>query len=183
MAQPKGQKFQLKSSIRQPIVLSHKQSNLMPRRIPFYASAIRARWNDNLHFRLTVGLVLGIILIMTFGGFFMLYAQGKAFQEAAEARGQAYSEAFALMGSATAIKNLFLLQEAMNEYLDDPDIIQVDVIDQDNMIVAAKQTTRIGQTVQDSEWLKLKYLSRESVTYSSLGEAQVLVVVNPLRDE
>ncbi len=144
----------------------------------------QARWKGNLHFRITVKLSMVIFLVMSLGAAFMVYSQEKAFRHEAEAKGRAFSQAFALMGSAAVLKNLFIIQVAMSQHLDDPDVLQVDVIDEDNMIMAAKNTSRIGQTLNDSQWLDVRAQKRESVIYDKTAEGvPILVVVEPLMDE
>lgn len=144
----------------------------------------QARWKGNLHLRLTIGMAIVIVFIMSLASAFMMYSQEKAFRHAAEAKGRAFSQAFALMGSAAVLKNLFIIQEAMTQYLDDPDVLEVDIIDQDNMIMAAKNTSRIGKTVTDSHWLNVRVRKQESVIHEKTPDGiPILVVVEPLVDE
>ena len=156
------------------------------RSFPFFPWVhwLKSRWKDNLHLRLTVKLTMVIIVVMGLGSAFMVYSQQKAFRHAAEAKGRAFSQAFALMGSAVVLKNLFIIQEAMSQHLDDPDVLQVDVIDEDNMIMAAKNTSRIGKTLHDAQWLDLRARKQESAVYDKTAEGiPILVVVEPLIDE
>lgn len=139
------------------------------------------RWRGNIRLRHTVGLCAVMILIMGVGSAVMLYEQRKTIRQATEARGLAFSRTFALMGSATVLNNLFVIQETMGQYLRDPDIVEVDVIDPDNMIVAAKHIERIGTVLGDQDWLAPAQSQREVVTYTQDAEGQpILVVVEPL---
>jgi signal transduction histidine kinase len=125
-----------------------------------------------------------IVFVMGLGSAFMVYSQGKEFRHAAEGKGRAFSQAFALMGSTVVLKNLFIIQEAMSQHLDDPDVLQVDVIDEDNMIMAAKDTSRIGKTLNDPQWLDVRAQKQESVIYEKTAEGTpILIVVEPLMDE
>ena len=145
---------------------------------------LKSRWKGNLHLRLTVKLTMVIVVVMGLGSAFMVYSQQKAFRHAAEEKGRAFSQAFALMGSAVVLENLFIIQEAMSQHLDDPDVLQVDVVDDDNMIMAAKNTSRIGKTLHDSQWLDLRAQKQESVIYDKTAEGSpILIVVEPLMEE
>lgn len=123
-------------------------------------------------------------MIMGLWSGFMVYSQSQAIRNSAEARGKAFSQAYAMIGAAAVLNNLFIIQEAMSHYLDDPDVLEVDVIDEDNMIMAAKNTKRIGKTLDDPEWLAAKTSLSERVSYSqAFDDSQILIVVEPLRDE
>ena len=142
------------------------------------------RWQGSLRLRQTVGLSVVILTIMTVGSCVMLYEQGATIRQAAEARGVAFSRTFALMGAAAVLDNLFRIQEAMNRTLQDPDILEIDVIDPDNMIVAAKHTKRIGTVLRDQEWIAPPRSQHEVTTYSRGEEGEpLLVIVEPLLDQ
>jgi len=147
-------------------------------------SLIRSTWDGSFRLRLTVQLAGMIFLIMGLWASFMVYSQGKAIRDSAEARGKAFSQAYAMIGAAAVLNNLFIIQEAMSHYLDDPDVLEVDVIDEDNMIMAAKNTKRIGKILDDLDWLEAKASHRERIAYSkNLDDSQVLIVIEPLMDE
>ena len=141
-------------------------------------------WQGSLRLRQTVGLSVVILTIMTVGSFVMLYEQGTTIRQAAEARGLAFSRTFALVGAAAVLDNLFRIQEAMNQILQDPDILEIDVIDPDNMIVAAKNTKRIGTVLHEEEWIGPPRSQREVITYvrGEKGEP-LLVIVEPLLNQ
>ena len=106
------------------------------RNLPFF-SQIRKRWAGSIGFRHTVGLCIVILLVMDIASSVMFYETSKAIRKAAEDRGLAFTRTFAMMGGMAVLDNLYRIQEAMSQYLQDPDILQIDVIDQDGMIVAA----------------------------------------------
>ncbi len=150
---------------------------------PFF-SLLHAKWKGSFSLRLTVKLAAVILLIMGLGSAFMVYTQGEMVREAAKARGLAFSRVFAMIGAPAVLENLFLIQEAMNKYLDDPDVLQVDVIDSTNMIIASKNTDRIGLVLNESSWLEARAQQAEVVTYSQDGNSTpILVIVEPLMEE
>lgn len=151
------------------------------RHLPSY---IRSKWQGSFRLRLTVQLAGMIFMIMGLWSGFMVYSQSQAIRDSAEARGKAFSQAYAMIGAAAVLNNLFIIQEAMSQYIDDPDVLEVDVIDEDNMIMAAKNTKRIGKTLEDPEWLAAKTSLSERVSYSQAhDDSQILIVIEPLRDE
>ncbi len=111
----------------------------------------------------------------------MLYEQGSMIRQAAEARGLAFSRTFALMGAAAVLDNLFRIQEAMNQYIQDPDVVEIDVIDPESMIVAAKHPERIGTVLQEQDWLTPIKSEDEVILYTKDPAGKpILVILEPL---
>ena len=149
--------------------------------IPFLPE-LRKRWKGSIRLRHTVMLSVIVLLIMGIGSALVIYQQGKTIQKAVEARAIAFSRSFALIGAAAVLDNLFRIQEAMGQYIP-PDILQLDVIDADYMIVAAKDPQRIGTVLSDEDWLPLSKTKSESVAYSRDANGEpILVIVEPLYD-
>ncbi len=128
-----------------------------------------------------LGLSGFIFVIMAGGSGFVIVQQGKIILHAAEERAAAFSRTFAIIGATALIDNLFRVQEAMNQYLTDADLLEIDVIDLDNMIVAAKHPARIGTVVTEPDWI----LQRSSMTeHISHGQGRsgdpFVVIVEPL---
>lgn len=115
-----------------------------------------SRWKGSLGFRQTTFLSLIILLIMGIGSAVTLYEQSRVMRKATEDRGVAFSRGLALMGALVVSDKLFRIQEEINQYSQDPDIMEIDVIDHDNMIVAAKHLERIGTVLADREWLAMR---------------------------
>jgi PAS domain S-box-containing protein len=115
-----------------------------------------SRWKGSLRFRQTTFLSLVILLIMGIGSAVTLYEQSRIMRKATEDRGVAFSRGLALMGALVVSDKLFRIQEEIDQYSQDPDIMEIDVIDHDNMIVAAKHLERIGTVLADREWLAMR---------------------------
>lgn len=147
-------------------------------------SLLRRRWEGDIRFRHTVALSLVVLLIMGIGSAVMIYEKGNTIRKAAEARGLAFSRTFALMGAAAVLDNLFRIQEAMGQYLQDPDILEIDVIDPENMIVAAKHQERIGTVLGGEDWLGPVKSQTEFIHYTKDSKKEpILVIVEPLFDK
>ena len=147
-------------------------------------AGLQDKWRNNIRLRHTVGLSIVILVIMSIGSAAMLYQQRATIRQAAEARGLAFNRTFALMGAAAVLDNLFRVQEAMNRIIQDPDILEIDVIDPSSMIVAARHTKRIGTILRDQDWIAPAKSQQEVVTYSTDAEGEpLLVIVEPLLDE
>ena len=150
----------------------------------FFMAGLQDKWRNNIRLRHTVGLSIVILVIMSIGSAAMLYQQRATIRQAAEARGLAFNRTFALMGAAAVLDNLFRVQEAMNRIIQDPDILEIDVIDPSSMIVAARHTKRIGTILRDQDWIAPPKSQQEVVTYSADAEGEpLLVIVEPLLDE
>lgn len=150
----------------------------------FFIAGLQGKWRNNIRLRHTVGLSIVILVIMSIGSAAMLYQQRATIRQAAEARGLAFNRTFALMGAAAVLDNLFRVQEAMNRIIQDPDILEIDVIDPASMIVASRHTKRIGTILRDQDWIAPPKSQQEVVTYSADPEGEpLLVIVEPLLDE
>lgn len=146
-------------------------------------SRLMSKWKGSFHVRLVVGLSGAIFLIMCIGSGLMLYAHERAIRQSAEARGLAVSRAFATLGASAVLENLFVIQEALDRYLDDPDILEVDIIDSDNMVVASKYPLRIGTVLSDRSWLVMREKTEETLTYTQRPDGTpTLVIVECLQD-
>ena len=109
-------------------------------------------WTGSLRTRLTAWLCLFIMLITGGGSAWTISQQTVALHQAAEEQVREIGRAFAVTGATAILNNLFRFQEALSSYQNNPDIRELDVIDQDSLIVAAKHPERIGTVLSDSLW-------------------------------
>ncbi len=130
------------------------------------------------------GLGSLILLLMVASGAMMIVHQEQVLQRAAEERGLAFARTFASIGAAAVIENLFLIQESMGAYLNDRDLLDLDVVDPDQMIVAAKRAERIGGQVDPAEWREILAGGREWLSRTTVENGEpALVVVEPLLEK
>ena len=93
----------------------------------------------------------------------------------------AFSRAIAATGNQAIQRNLYLLQETISRHLDDPNILDVEIVDTDDLIMASRRETRIGRTLTDQAWRTLREGGVEAVVRSRTDDgAPVLIVVEPL---
>jgi len=153
----------------------------MPWRTIPLLSWFLTKWRGSLRLRHTLVLSGMILLIMGLISTVMLSVQRSSLHEGVEAKGLAFTQAFALGGWAAVHGNLFRIQEALVEYSQDPDIRGIEVIDKDNMIVAAQNPQQIGLVLEDRPWLDMKQQKKEVVLYDEgpTGEP-LLIIVAPL---
>ncbi len=144
----------------------------------------RNKARRSFRIRLTVGLSAIILLIMGVGAAIMIYETVQAIRTSAEARGLAFSRSLAMVGGQAVIENLFLIQEALNQQTKNPDITEIDVIDIDDMIVAAKHPERIGMVLDDEGWRTTRSRGSESLEYHrDVRGGPILVIAEPLVDQ
>ena len=138
-------------------------------------------WRHSLEFRLFFGLSSLVLTLSLAGSGFLIVRQGTLIQQGAEGRATAFARTFAIMGATIVIDNLFLIQEAMAQYLDDPDILDIDVIDLDGMIVAAKHTDRIGMVLPRDDMAVRPTDTTELLTYGqNRSGTPFILVTEPL---
>jgi PAS domain S-box-containing protein len=147
------------------------------------AERMRYAWAHNYGLRLGVSLSLILFLVMGAGTGVLIAQQNQALRQAAEERARAVARTFAAVGSAAVLDNLYRLQESLQLYVQDDSLLEIDIVDNDSLVVAAKQPGRIGTVLDDPGWLKARKSKREVVLESSLDKGQpTLVIIEPLFD-
>jgi signal transduction histidine kinase len=140
-------------------------------------------WTGSLRIRLIVGLCIFIMLIIGGGSVWTIYQQTRSLQQTAEEKVLEVGRVFAVVGAAAILDNLFRFQEALSAYQKNPDIRELDVIDPDNMIVAAKHPERIGTVLIDPLWETSKKSGIEQLSaFTNQAGEPALAFVEPLRN-
>ncbi len=144
---------------------------------------LRYAWTHNFGLRLGVSLSLILLLVMGTGTAFLVIQQNHALRQAAEERARAVARTFAAIGSAAVLDNLYRLQESLQLYMRDDSLLDIDIVDNDSMVVAAKHPGRIGTVLDDPWWLEARKTKREVILETSLDEGEpTLVIIEPLFD-
>jgi PAS domain S-box-containing protein len=147
------------------------------------AKRVRYAWTHNFGLRLGVSLSLILFLVMGTGTGVLIAQQSHALRQAAEERARAVARTFAAVGSAAVFDNLYRLQESLQLYMQDDSLLDIDIVDNDSLVVAAKQPGRIGTVLDDPGWLEARKTKREVILETSLGEGRpTLVIIEPLFD-
>ncbi|MEC4673565.1 MAG: ATP-binding protein, partial [Nitrospirota bacterium] len=82
------------------------------------------------------------------------------------------------------LENLFRIQEAMEHYRQDPDLRFLEVIDGDNLMVAALDPHRIGLVLDDPFWIATTKGRQERISWVESKDSEpMLIVAVPLLDE
>jgi PAS domain S-box-containing protein len=144
---------------------------------------LRYAWTHNFGLRLGVSLSLILLLVMGTGTAFLVIQQNHALRQAAEERARAVARTFAAIGSAAVLDNLYRLQESLQLYMQDDSLLDIDIVDNDSMVVAAKHPGRIGTVLDDPGWLEARKTKREVILETFLDEGgSTLVIIEPLFD-
>jgi PAS domain S-box-containing protein len=144
---------------------------------------MRHAWTHSYGLRLGVSLSLILFLVMGAGTGVLIAQQSHALRQAAEERARAVARTFAVVGSAAVLDNLYRLQESLQLYVQDDSLLEIDIVDNDSLVVAAKQPGRIGTVLNDPAWLEARKTKREVILETSLNEGQpTLVIIEPLFD-
>jgi PAS domain S-box-containing protein len=144
---------------------------------------LRDTWGNNFGLRLGVSLSLILFLVMGTGTGLLVFQQNHALRQAAEERARAVARTFAAVGSAAVLDNLYRLQESLQLYLQDESLLDIDIVDDDSLVIAAKQPGRIGTVLDDPGWLEAKKTKHEVIleTASDKG-GPTLIIIEPLFD-
>jgi len=151
--------------------------------VPIWTWSMRT-WTGSLQTRLTVGLCVFILLILGGGSAWTITQHTHDLQQAAEEQVREVGRAFAVIGAAAILDNLFRIQEAFSSYQKNPDIRELDVIDPDNLIVASKHPERIGTVLSDPLWMMSKNSGIEQLSpFTDQDGEPALAFTEPLRNE
>ncbi len=144
-------------------------------------SRVLRPWGGSLRRRLTLGLSTVILGIVVVGAGVVLWNQSRLLRTNAEDRAKTIGRTLGAMGSAAVLDNLFRLQESMQQFLYDTTIVDIDIVDGDDLVVAAMRPERIGLTLSDPIWLSLRNTRTERVWEDLTDDGQpALVIVEPL---
>ncbi|MDH5427650.1 MAG: response regulator [Nitrospirota bacterium] len=110
------------------------------------------RWRGSVVFRISTGLTLAIGFLVFWGALLIGYGQRELLQGAFQERGVAVARTFSTIGAGAVLDNLFRIQEAMEKYAQDPDLLVLEVLDEDQMVMASMQPLTIGKTRDDSHF-------------------------------
>ena len=119
------------------------------------------KWRNNLVFRISTNLTFSIGLLVLVGAIAIGYGQRELLQEAFRERGIAVARTFSTVGAAAILDNLFRIQESMVAYAEDEDLKALEVLDEDNMIIASIRPMRIGTIVEDPQLKKAQSMGSE----------------------
>src|SRR5947209_17983768 len=100
----------------------------------------------------------------------MIYEKAQTIRRATEERGLAFSRTLALMGAEAVLDNLFLIQEALGQHNQPPDITLTDVIDTDDMVRASQNPNPIGTVLNGSDCEAGRQRLRQALTYRPGGQ-------------
>ena len=142
------------------------------------------KWRSSLVFRITTNLTLSIGLLVLVGAVLIGYGQRDLLQEAFRDRGVAVARTFSTVGAAAILDNLFRIQESMSAYAEDDDLKVLDVLDEDNMIIASIRPTTIGKMVDDPQLKKAQSTGLElQMIVETASSGAMFVVIEPLLNE
>ena len=114
----------------------------------------------------------------------MLAKQRSMLYHAAETKGLAFTQAFAIGGWAAIQNNLYRIQEALMSYPEDPDILGVDIIDNDNMVIASQIPSRIGLILTNPQWREMKHQREKTIRYTTTEtDIPLLIMAAPLQGQ
>jgi len=110
-----------------------------------------------------------------------LIAQAHA---AGERQAVAVSRVFASLGGGLVQTDLFRIQEMLQTGFAQEGLVDAVVLDSDNMIVAAKNPSQIGQQVRDIAWILVRAQNQEVVSRNpDQANELLLTVVEPMKDQ
>lgn len=139
-----------------------------------------------------VGLTVALSLLVGGTIHYSLKEQGEArdieYMQLAHDAGTrevvALSRTFASLGGGLVQTDLFRLQEMLTSDLIREGLVDAEVIDPDNMIMAAKNQALIGKQIQDTAWVSVRAQNKEIISRSQDAAGRILVTtVEPMKEK
>ena len=141
------------------------------------------RWKGSLRLRLTLSLGAVVLLITGLAVGTMIVQHDHTLRRAAVDKARAVGRTLGAMGTAAMFDNLFRLQQSIQQVQPDDTLLDIDIVDSDDLIVAAKHPDRIGLTLTDAEWREARERKAEVVNEIRTADGiPTLVIVEPLFD-
>lgn len=148
-----------------------------------FISRLRRMWSSSFQLRLTVGLGSALFLVMAISAGTRMLHEDSAVRQAAQNRARGISQTLAAVGSAAVFDSLYRLQESL-QHLGDDTLMNIDIIDEDGLIVAAKRGDRIGLVLTDPEWKDARDKKTETVIETTLPDGSPgLVIFEPFLEQ
>ena len=128
------------------------------------------KWRGSVVLRIASSLTLCIGMLVLVGALLIGFGQRALLQEAFQERGVAVARAFSTIGAGAVLTNLFRIQEAMEKYSQDRDLLVLEVVDADQMVIASMEPSTIGTIRSDPYFMK---------ALESRSELQAFVKIPP----
>ncbi len=144
----------------------------------FFGNWLVRKWRGSIVFRISFSLTLCIGFMVFIGALLIGYGQRELLNNAFQERGVAVARTFSTIGAGAVLANLFRLQEAMEKYAQDRDLLVLEVIDEDAMVIASVQPTTIGTIRDDHLFKKAQDRKSELQVFVDMptGETMFLVI-------
>jgi hypothetical protein len=111
-------------------------------------------------------------------------AHAQAARHASEQIAVAASQQFAESGRDIVGSDLFRLQHSLEKGFPGTTLVRALVIDQDDMVIASKVQSSIGQQMKDVSWPPMRDQDKEIVSRAAAQDGQeTLIVVEPLKEK
>ncbi|MGD9850497.1 MAG: response regulator [Nitrospirales bacterium] len=140
-------------------------------------------WKGSVLFRVTTTLSLAIAITVILWALLIGYLQQQTLRATFTERAFGVARAFSTIGAAAVVYNQSRIQEAILEYQRDPDLRILEILDQDDRLVASIQPERIGTIIEDPDWIRVKATGQEKIAIQNVEPwGGLLMLVEPLRD-
>lgn len=127
-------------------------------------------------------VALLLIVLNTVSTLYVRQNEEKMIQEGMEVEAKSIALSLSLTGAKVVIENLFLIQESLNSFSRLPAVLEIFFIDENNMVSASKDTSRIGEVMSDDPFLQRAVADKKERLeyYQSKDGNERLAIVEPM---
>lgn len=125
-----------------------------------------------------------VILTMAVNTYFVVSYNNKVIRKSMESRARSIATSLSFTGAKVVIDNLYLIQGSLAGFSTLPDVSAISFIDDDNMITASGDISKIGEDLSADELYQgALRQKKETITYyKNRRGSEMLVIFEPMRE-
>ena len=127
-------------------------------------------------------VALLLIVLNTVSTLYVRQNEEKMIRDGVETEGKSIAMSLSLAGAKVVIENLFLIQESLGNFSRFPDVVEILFIDENSMVSAAKNSSRIGESMSDDPIYQRAAATKKEYLeyYTSKDGNQLIAIFEPM---
>lgn len=123
-----------------------------------------------------------LIVLNTVSTLYVRQNEEKMIREGMETEGKSIAMSLSLSGAKVVIENLFLIQESLGNFSRFPDVLEILFIDENSMVSAAKNSSRIGESMADDPLFQQALSNKKEYLeyFTSKDGAELIAIFEPM---
>lgn len=143
---------------------------------------IRKYLSSSIRVKFCTLVALLLIILNTISTLYVRQNEEKMIQEGMEVEAKSIALSLSATGAKVVVENLFLIQESLSNFSRLPAILEILFIDENGMVSASKDPSRIGEMMSDDLFLKRAIAEKQERLeyYKSKDGNERLAIMEPM---